>query len=50
MSRCLDLHALHSRYINSKFGQQDQEYLDYVSSVTNFDQVSKLMRSSQPYR
>ena len=49
-ARCLDLHALHMRYVNSKFGQRDLEYAEYVGTVADFDRVSKAMRRTQPYR
>ena len=48
--RCLDLHALHMQYTNSKFGQRGMDYLDFVGKVANFEAVAKNMRSSQPYR
>lgn len=48
--KCLDLHALFLRFQNAKFGQQQLDYAEYVSSVADFDKIQRSLRASQPYR
>mmetsp|Transcript_11578 Transcript_11578/g.15763 ORF Transcript_11578/g.15763 Transcript_11578/m.15763 type:complete len:501 (+) Transcript_11578:114-1616(+) len=46
--RCLDLHALYSEFINSKFGRP-MEYFEYLQLLTEFSSIPRGLRITKAY-
>lgn len=47
--RYLDMHAHYHTFVNSKFGRQC-DYVEYLGSFANVDEIPRQQRLSKPYR
>lgn len=49
--RYLDLHALYTTFINSKFGDKKLEYFEYVTGLgAHLSKVAKIFKTGSSYK